>query len=137
MEAIEREKKRRDEQEQIKLQKEALRWDIISVPPPPPCHWAEGWEIGKLFWQYFSLLRVLKEAEKRDKLENAKREKEAKQQLYLEEKKRRQEERQEEKLKKLQELELKRQQTAMIKEQVKLSLPSVLEISNFATLQEM
>ena len=69
------------------------------------------------------MLRVLKEAEKRDKLENAKREKEAKQQLYLEEKKRRQEERQEEKLKKLQELELKRQQTAMIKEQVKLSLP--------------
>ena len=69
------------------------------------------------------MLRVLKEAEKRDKLQNAKREKEAKQQLYLEEKKRRQEERQEEKLKKLQELELKRQQTAMIKEQVILSLP--------------
>ena len=79
------------------------------------------------------MLRVLKEAEKRDKLENAKREKEAKQQLYLEEKKRRQEERQEEKLKKLQELELKRQQTAMIKEQVKLSLPSELAISNSAT----
>ena len=77
------------------------------------------------------MIRVLKEAEKRDKLENAKREKEAKQQLYLEEKKRRQEERQEEKLKKLQELELKRQQTAMLKEQVKLSLPSVL--ANSAT----
>ena len=60
------------------------------------------------------MFRVLKEAEKRDKLENAKREKEAKQQLYMEEKKRRQEE----KMKKLQELELKRQQNAIIKEQV-------------------
>ena len=60
------------------------------------------------------IFRVLKEAEKRDKL----REKEAKQQQFMEEKKRKQEEKQEEKIRKLQEIEMKRQQNAIVKEQV-------------------
>ena len=64
------------------------------------------------------VLRILKEAEKREKMESAKRDKEAKHQLFMEEKKRRQEEKQEEKLKKLHEIEMKRQQTALMKEQV-------------------
>ena len=73
---------------------------------------------------------ILKEAEKREKIEMAKREKEAKHQLFMEEKKRKQEERQEEKLKKLHEIELKRQQNAIMKEQVKFDQvhPSDLEL---------
>ncbi len=62
--------------------------------------------------------RILKEAERREKLEIAKREKEVKHQLFMEEKKRKQEEKQEEKMKKLQEIEMKRQQNAIMKEQV-------------------
>ena len=64
------------------------------------------------------ICRILKEAEKREKIETARREKEAKHQLFIEEKKRKQEEKQEEKLKKLHEIEMKRQQNAIMKEQV-------------------
>jgi hypothetical protein len=66
--------------------------------------------------------RILKEAEKKDKLDMAKRERELKHQQFIEEKKRKQDEvnrqKQEEKLKKLQEVELKRHQAALYKEQV-------------------
>lgn len=68
--------------------------------------------------QYPTFYRILKEAERREKLEIAKREKEVKHQLFMEEKKRKQEEKQEEKMKKLQEIEMKRQQNAIMKEQV-------------------
>ena len=68
--------------------------------------------------QYKTFYRILKEAERREKLEIAKREKEVKHQLFMEEKKRKQEEKQEEKMKKLQEIEMKRQQNAIMKEQV-------------------
>lgn len=64
-------------------------------------------------------LRILREAEKRDKADQIKREKER----IIEEKKKKQDDlnrqRAEEKLKKLQELELKRQQSALLKEQEK------------------
>merc|ERR1719445_748953 len=66
-------------------------------------------------------MRILKEAEKRDKLDAAKREREAKHQQFMEEKRRKQEEsnklKQEEKLKKMQDMEMKRQQNAIFKEQ--------------------
>ena len=67
--------------------------------------------------------RILKEAEKRDKLDMAKRERELKHQQFVEEKKRKQDEisrqKQEEKMKKMHEVEVKRQQAAMFKEQVR------------------
>merc|ERR1712179_193499 len=67
-------------------------------------------------------MRILKEAEKRDKLDLAKREREAKHQHFMEEKRRKQEEsnklKQEEKMKKMQDIEMKRQQNAIYKEQL-------------------
>jgi len=88
-EAVEREKRKREDQQQVKLQKEAMR--------------------------------ILKEAEKRDKLDMAKRERELKHQQFVEEKKRKQDEisrqKQEEKMKKMHEVEVKRQQAAIYKEQ--------------------
>ena len=68
----------------------------------------------------------MKEAEKRDKLDIAKREREMKHQLFIEEKKRKQDEisrqKQEEKLKKMHDVEVKRQQAAIYKEQVRYSI---------------
>jgi hypothetical protein len=67
-------------------------------------------------------LRVLREADRMDKLEQARKEREAKQQQVVEAKKKRQEEvqkyRQEEQIRKIQEREVKRQQAAIAKEQV-------------------
>ena len=79
----------------------------------------------------FPFCRILKEAEKREKIETARREKEAKHQLFIEEKKRKQEEKQEEKLKKLHEIEMKRQQNAIMKEQVlSLRIPTLSKFSS-------
>lgn len=92
-------------------------------------HFFRNWYSAKHVFNII-VFRILKEAEKREKIEMAKREKEAKHQLFMEEKKRKQEERQEEKLKKLHEIELKRQQNAIMKEQVKFDQvhPSYLEL---------
>ena len=66
-------------------------------------------------------LRVLREADRQEKLEQARKEREAKQQQVVEAKKKRQEEvqkyRQEEQIRKVQEREVKRQQAAIAKEQ--------------------
>ena len=99
------------------------------------------------FKMLFSLLstywaicfRILKEAEKRDKLDQAKREREAKHQQFMEEKRRKQEEsnkvRQEEKMKKMQDIEMKRQQNAIYKEQVIcLFSPYILSVLQNLTL---
>ena len=68
-------------------------------------------------------LRVLREADRIEKLEQARKEREAKQQQVVEAKKKRQEEvqkyRQEEQIRKVQEREVKRQQAAIAKEQVR------------------
>ena len=72
--------------------------------------------------------RILKEAERKEKVEMAKREKEVKHQLFMEEKRRKQEEKQKEKLEKLQEIEMKRQQNARMKEEVTISF--ILSVGN-------
>ena len=68
-------------------------------------------------------LRVLREADRLEKLEQARRDRETKQQQVVEAKKKRQEEvqkyRQEEQIRKVQEREVKRQQAAIAKEQVR------------------
>ena len=78
--------------------------------------------------------RILKEAEKRDKLDMAKRERELKHQQFVEEKKRKQDEisrqKQEEKMKKMHEVEVKRQQAAIYKEQVRLGRAGVRRVAS-------
>ena len=105
-EAVERERRKREDQEQTKLQKEALRLEKLNTK-----------ELTN-----FLNSRILREAERRDKQDMAKREREMKHQQFTEEKRRKQDEmnrqKQEEKLKKMHEVELKRQQAAIYKEQV-------------------
>ena len=77
-----------------------------------------------IFLMVFFCRRMLAEADRLEKMELGRREKEARQLQQAETKRRRQEElqrqKQEEQLRKIQEREQKRQQTALIKEQVRI-----------------
>ena len=100
----------------IKFKKES-RKEIKNKNNYPP---TKNFSLLSTYWAIY--FRILKEAEKRDKLDQAKREREAKHNQFMEEKRRKLEEskkvKQEEKMKKMQDIEMKRQQNAIYKEQV-------------------